>query len=55
MPDIYVQTVTLLCTIAMVNKSKVSIPLKYLQQNLDSEDSVMKVVTIKLLYSLCRE
>ncbi|XP_018566493.1 uncharacterized protein LOC108907335 [Anoplophora glabripennis] len=55
MPDIYVQTLTLLCTIAMVNKSKVSIPLKYLQQSLNSGDCVMKVVTIKLLYSLCRE
>ncbi|KAJ8941247.1 hypothetical protein NQ314_010445, partial [Rhamnusium bicolor] len=55
MPDIYIQLLTLFTTLAMMNKRKAPLALKYLHENLNNEEKIVRVLAFKLLFSLCQE
>ncbi|XP_056646203.1 uncharacterized protein LOC130451291 [Diorhabda sublineata] len=55
MPDIYLQLLTLFTTMAMLNKKKVPLALKYLKDVLTDESQITKILGFKLYYSLCKE
>ncbi|KAJ8986262.1 hypothetical protein NQ317_009971 [Molorchus minor] len=54
-PDIYIQLLTLFTTIAMLSKAKVPIAVKLLLENIHNESKIRKVLSFKLLFSLCQE
>ncbi|KAJ8923630.1 hypothetical protein NQ315_010209 [Exocentrus adspersus] len=54
-PEVVIQILTFVCTIGLMDKNKSGVAKRLILENLESENRVMKVVTIKLLYSICKE